>query len=415
LFCFPAKAKGEVSFGESAGVSLAELVQSGQAQPVSGMAGVYGVKISRTARCTLRINDSVSLVVNAVAKPHAPKKAGELDWRLLGYVGGTATLAAMFLALIFQIPDDSRYLTLTQGESDNQYVKFSVKPPEQKDEKVLPWLKSDKESPKGDEGKKSAGAEGKMGKKNSPNQTGLYQIKGPADNANQHLARQKAEEAALNSSVLSVLNGGGAAGSPFASVFGEADAIGNDPENVLGGLYGTRPGEADGGYGLGLSGTGIGGGCTGSNCEGTIGLGNLNTLGTNGKGKNGVPYGTGAGDLGGRQAGPVVDVPSGQVSIRGSLSKDIIKRTIRKAMPGIVFCYTQKLQSDPSLGGRLKVSFVIMPNGGVTGAKLIEGGVQSEVDSCVVRKMGQLAFPNPEGGGIVEVEYPFVFHMTGGE
>jgi pSer/pThr/pTyr-binding forkhead associated (FHA) protein len=334
LFCFPAKAKGEVSFDEvGKGTPLSDLVQSGQAQPVSGMAGVYGVKISRTARCTLRINDSVSLVVNAVAKPRSPKKAGELDWPLFAYVGGTATVAALFLALIFQIPDDSRYLTLNQSESDNQYVKFSVKPPEQKEEKVPSWLKSDKKEEQGGKGKKHAGDEGKMGKKNSPNKTGLYQIKGPPNNSDPHLARQKAQEAALNSSVLSVLKGGGSAGSPFASVFGRDDAVGSDPENVLGGLYGDRPGEAEGGYGLGLTGTGIGGGGTG---EGTIGLGSDNTIGKGGGGGSGSGYGRGAGNIGGRTAG-APEVLEGKADVKGSLDKEIIRRVIRRAMPGIKF------------------------------------------------------------------------------
>src|SRR5690606_38995986 len=162
----------------------------------------------------------------------------------------------LMLLLIFNISPEARSLDLSQFGTSNQFVKFVVKPPEQKEEKIPSWLKTDKPDQSGGKGKKHAGEEGKMGKKGAKSLTGLYAIKGPPNNPDPHLARQKAEEAVLNTGVVSLIKGGGAQGSPFASVFGRDDAVGSDPENVLGGLYGDRIGEAEGGYGLGLKGTG---------------------------------------------------------------------------------------------------------------------------------------------------------------
>jgi hypothetical protein len=72
----------------------------------------------------------------------------------------------------------------------------------------------------------------------------------------------------------------------LASPYGGAFAVGNDDEDVWGGLTGTEIGEAFGVGGLGLVGTGRGGGGTG---EGTIGLGNVGLIGKGGGGGTAWP------------------------------------------------------------------------------------------------------------------------------
>src|SRR5262245_49906195 len=51
-------------------------------------------------------------------------------------------------------------------------------------------------------------------------------------------AREEALDEAAESGVVSLIQGSNSQGSPFASVFGRDDAVGNDPDTVLGGLYG---------------------------------------------------------------------------------------------------------------------------------------------------------------------------------
>src|SRR5260370_18371518 len=116
-----------------------------------------------------------------------------------------------------------------------------------------------------------------MGKKTSKNKAGLDGLKGPKDNPDPHLAKQLAEEQAQKAGVLGILKA--QEGSHLASIFGRDSALGNDAENVLGGLVGTQIGEAYGVGGLGLVGSGRGGGGTG---EGTI---SLRHLGTNRQGR----------------------------------------------------------------------------------------------------------------------------------
>jgi Ca-activated chloride channel family protein len=74
----------------------------------------------------------------------------------------------------------------------------------------------------------------------------------------------------------------------LASPYGSSFAVGNDDEDVWGGLTGTEIGEAYGTGGLGLVGNGRGGGGTG---EGTIGLGEFGLIGKGGGGGTGQGFG----------------------------------------------------------------------------------------------------------------------------
>jgi tetratricopeptide (TPR) repeat protein len=229
-------------------------------------------------------------------------------------------------------------------------------------------------------------------------------------------ARKKAEEETLNAGIVSTIAGDGSNGSPFASVFGREDAVGNDSENILGGLLGDRPGEAEGGFGLGLRGTGVGGGGKSSGV-GAVSLeksdaspskaSNQSSSG----GNNSAGIGRGSASFNSRAGTP--NVTMGIANIKGSLDKEIIRRVLRRAMPGIKFCYEQALQINPSLEGKVKIFFIIAPNGAVSSASPLSG-IQTDVDSCVARKISQLSFPAPQGGGIVEITYPFTFEPTGG-
>ena len=174
-----------------------------------------------------------------------------------------------------------------------------------------------------------------MGSKKSKNKEGLYGLKGPKDNADPHMAKMLAEDAAKKAGVLGIFKA--AQGSHIASIFGRDSALGNDAVNALGGLIGNQIGEAYGVGGLGLVGTGRGGGGTG---EGTIGLGNLGTIGKGGGGGYGSGYGRGMGGIGTRRAG-TPDVIPGTAQVRGSLDKEIIRRIIRRHINEVKYCYEQ--------------------------------------------------------------------------
>jgi biopolymer transport protein ExbD len=153
--------------------------------------------------------------------------------------------------------------------------------------------------------------------------------------------------------------------------------------------------EMAGGFGYGISGTGPGGTGTG---WGMIGTGRYGTIGGNGKSGYGV---------GGGSRGSAPKVKIGQPNATGDLDKAIIRRYIRRNIAKISYCYEKELLADPELEGTVNAQFLISATGLVASATA--NGVSSEVSSCVEKVILAIEFPKPKGGGVVQVNYPFIF------
>jgi TonB family protein len=388
-----------------------EVYLDGQSYPLQQFIQQRGSSFSLPQGGSARLDcGETTFVISATPRPRT-LAVPFLTWRWSEqiYTVGTAIGLVLFLLMIFAVPPDPKSLSLDLFNSDNRFVKFLIKPPEEKEEDIPEFLKKKDDSQQGGKGKRHKGEEGKMGKKTSKNKEGLYGLKGPKDNPDPHLAKKLAEEQAKNAGILGVLKQ--TEGSHIASIFGRDSALGNDAADVLGGLVGNQIGEAYGVGGLGLVGTGSGGGGTG---EGTIGLGNLGTIGKGGGGGNGSGYGRGAGGLGGRRA-HAPDVIPGQANVRGSLDKEIIRRIIRRHINEVKYCYEQELTKKPELGGRIMVQFTIAASGQVIASVLQNSTMgNARVENCTVQAVRRWEFPKPLGGGIVIVSYPFVLTPAGG-
>ena len=388
-----------------------EVVVDGQSYPLAQFVQQRGSSFSLPPSGYARLDcGETTFLVSATNRPRVLEVPFlTWKWNEQVYTVGSGVALLLFLLMIFSVPPDPKSLSLDLFNSDNRFVKFLIKPPEEKEEEIPEWLKSKKNEEQGGKGKRHKGEEGKMGKKTSKNKEGLYGLKGPKDNPDPHLAKKLAEEQAKNAGILGVLKQ--TEGSHIASIFGRDSALGNDASDVLGGLIGNQIGEAYGVGGLGLVGTGSGGGGTG---EGTIGLGNLGTIGKGGGGGNGSGYGRGAGGLGGRRA-HAPDVIPGQANVRGSLDKEIIRRIIRRHINEVKYCYEQELTKKPELGGRIMVQFTIAASGQVIASVLQNSTMgNARVENCTVQAVRRWEFPKPLGGGIVIVSYPFVLTPAGG-
>jgi TonB family protein len=200
------------------------------------------------------------------------------------------------------------------------------------------------------------------------------------------------------------------------SPFGQEQALGNDAMSVLGAIMGENIGNNYGFNGLGMQGTGRGGGGTGL---GTLGLGErgLRTIGhgagCEGENCNGNGYGQGAGTYTGGPEERVPQARPGQASVTGSLSKETIRRVVRRHLNEVRFCYEQQLNSQPDLAGRVTISFIISTSGSVQSATVANSTLgSSRVDSCIATAVRRWSFPAPEGG-IVVVNYPFTLEQVG--
>jgi len=387
-----------------------EVLVDGQLIPLPQFVQARGASFSLPLGSQARLDcgDSTFLITSTARPRKLPVPFLTWRWNEQVYTLGTLLGLGLFLLMIFAVPPDPKSLSLDLFNSDNRFVKFLIKPPEEKEEEIPEWLKKKGPEEQGGKGKRHKGEEGKMGKKTSKNKEGLYGLKGPKDNPDPHLAKKLAEEQAKNAGILGVLKS--SEGSHIASIFGRDSALGNDAADVLGGLTGNQIGEAYGVGGLGLVGTGSGGGGTG---EGTIGLGNFGTIGKGGGGGNGSGYGRGAGGLGGRRA-KAPDVIPGTANVRGSLDKEIIRRIIRRHINEVKYCYEQELTKKPELGGRIMVQFTIAASGQVIASVLQNSTMgNAKVENCTVQAVRRWEFPKPLGGGIVIVSYPFVLTPAG--
>jgi TonB family protein len=273
----------------------------------------------------------------------------------------------------------------------SKYVKLFVKPAK-KPELV-------KKLTGAEEGAKAKAEEGKFGKQEEKKPDADPSRPG-APLVDPHKL-EKDRKRVMQAGLLGAMSGATGAAS---NVFGPG-GLGTGINSALGGIKaGAGLGDAHGVGGLGARGTGPGGGGTG------LGLGGLGTKGA-GSGAGGY----GGIDLGGRGR-DVVRVIPGKTTVVGGLDKDIIAKIIRRHHNEIKYCYEQELQKDRSLAGKVAVQFVIDPAGSVSDASVNETTLANSVtESCMIQRIRRWKFPEPKGGGIVTVTFPWIFKPAGSQ
>jgi hypothetical protein len=387
---FPPNPQGDVTLEDGRRVSLAELVHGGQAHQGGEIPGGYSYSLPARARMKVDFGD-FTFLVNSIAEPRKLASPFMFDWTN-GIFGGASFLLHFLLVFLafFDVPD-LLGMSLDFLDDANRGVKYA---PLELEKKQLEEDK--KKDDEGGQGKKHKDEEGQMGKRDAAKTDNRYAIKGPPDNKDLRMAREMAKEAGI----LQYLTAANVPVSPF----GADQPLGIDPENALGALLGNQIGDNFGYGGLGVNGTGRGGGGTG---EGTIGLGALGTIGHGAGGGTGSGYGRGAGGLGGRR-GKVPSIRSGAAMVKGSLSKEVIRRIVHRHINEVKFCYERELASRPDLAGRVSIKFIIMGTGAVQMAAVAESTIGNpNVENCIAQAVRRWTFPQPEGGGIVIVTYPF--------
>lgn len=195
-----------------------------------------------------------------------------------------------------------------------------------------------------------------------------------------------------------------------SSEYASTTPVGADSLSAIGQLLGVAPGSGGGMGGLGLVGSGLGSGGDG---RGTYGTGD----GDRGIGPGRLAEGYGNCDSGNCEPGlrdrgavvPRVPVPT-SVEVAGGLGADAIRRVISRNIAQVRHCYEQALQGNPALAGRVNVAFVIGPMGAVVSSRAVGGDLAgSAVGTCVVSSVRRWNFPQPDGGGMVSVQFPFTF------
>lgn len=119
----------------------------------------------------------------------------------------------------------------------------------------------------------------------------------------------------------------------------------------------------------------------------------------------------GAEGLSAKKAIYTAGIPSETV-VLGSMDPDVIRRILLDHLPQFRYCYQRELErTGNDLSGVIRLDFTIGASGHVSNAG-VDGGsnLPGDVKKCVVGVLRGITFPEPMGGGTVEVKQPFNFY-----
>ncbi|HEX4420298.1 MAG TPA: AgmX/PglI C-terminal domain-containing protein [Kofleriaceae bacterium] len=381
---------------------LAELAAAGRSRPSASTAGAIEVPIPLKARIRARIGQT-TFMVSAVARPrrHAAPLFAHLESRALSYFTGSLAVHLAIWALLRLVPDDQTTASIAFDPDEQTGMKYVgiaklETPPEE--------IKDHGDSPSNGATQAAPAMALPAGASGDPSVHSQGRIQIAERDSRPPMTRQEAIEEARTAGPL-----GSVALLDGVRVLGATGDYENGFDGIdrNGSIYG--PDSAGGGmFGGGLHGPGGGGGCLGGSC-GTIAAGPYGRIGVDPRGLAfGLPNRDGIGMPGHQPAVPHV----GQAVISGSsYDKSIVRRYIRRHLNEISYCYEKQLLAHPTIGGEVKLSFFISPNGSVPSSS--GEGFDPEVTSCLASVIKSIEFPPPGDGGGVQVNYPFHFHAPG--
>lgn len=186
-----------------------------------------------------------------------------------------------------------------------------------------------------------------------------------------------------------------------------ANALGKGGSKVQGfGGFDTK-----GGGGLALSGEGKGGG---GSADLLGGLGNKG-LGGGRVGTGLGAAGNGSGIVGGRSRVVLQRGGSEETVVTGAIDRGAIDAAIRAHADEFRLCYEKELNpaGTTDLAGTVTTNFVIGSSGRVTQAGVERSSLgNTNAEQCILKVLRRIPFPEPVGGGVVQVIYPFKFSAT---
>ncbi len=358
--------------------SLTDLIASGRATKAGDG---FQCELPEGGRFIIDIGHVVFFIQEvAQAKRVIPGLTQGINFLYLGLFLLMCFIGLVFGIIVRSIPYDPSQEVISIPD---RFAEIQIEQPPEEKKKKDPTG-----NPDAGEGAKAKGEEGKVGKKDAK----LKRAKGTK------VAMAKAtvdKQIAESAGILADLNTMEADNNMFGT-----GGIGVGASSFVGGVIGSQYGNQYGSGGLGSRGSGLGGGGTGE------GLGGL---GTRGRGRGASGYGSGGGYFGQKSSG-TPGMSTGDPIILGALDKSVIDRVIKQHLAQIRYCYQKELNKNPGLMGKIVIKFVIAKDGSVSSAKVNSTSMNNPiVENCICQRFMRFQFPQPKGGGIVIVTYPFVF------
>lgn len=96
------------------------------------------------------------------------------------------------------------------------------------------------------------------------------------------------------------------------------------------------------------------------------------------------------------------------LEVKGSLSREVVRRIVKRHLPEVQRCYDAWRADRPGEGGRVSVKLIVAPTGAVEMSATAESTLLApSVERCASEAAKGWIFPQPEGGGIVVATVAF--------
>ena len=347
-----------------------------------------------------------------------------MDWTPYRWVGASLLFHSILIGIFLMQPPDAGALSIDLNRSDlsrMQYYMTAIEEDQPIDDSHL----AGDPGAATNEGRPQEGEEGAAGAEDETRNTGgRVRVRGDDEDARIPLTANDVQAI----STFGMIAAAAAGISELSSPFGAADAQGWSEADAYGPLMADSWGFARGNGGWGMIGTGRGGCPAGAtNCaHGTVGTGNFDTVGTSGGCSREdferfvERYGrAGAMDrcsgTSRRVTGSTLDRDgNGPPTVRmvgdaepvGGLSREQIRRVVRRNIPQVRYCYEQALTQRPDLEGRVAVTFVISQSGAVMSSQVMSNDLgDARAGQCIADAVRRWGFP--ASPGVTSVTYPF--------
>ena len=366
-----------------------------QGGPPAMREGPTRTRIARGVRYAVDVGPARFLVASVPAPRRHAAPLFSFGPGLRAFTGGSAVAHAMLIGILFLVPPSAAMLTGdTMGRARLSLPTRTI--PINVDEILR---KSGPPTTASAGGKRDA-SEGGKGGAGKPGPTGGS----PGKSAPGRGARPVPIYDPHSAGILGLLQK--QEGTNLGSLFRRGSALSDEAQAALDGMGGhTRAeGLGDGGDAFGARGrlAGAGPGRGGPGFE----LGGYDT------GPRGGRRGPQVAWAAHKPTGPEV-LPGFVDRLSGGLDKDLIRRTIRKHVNEVKFCFERAVERDRSIDhGRVVVEFTILADGRVASSHAAQSSFASTaIGGCIAEAVQRWDFPSSQGVSVVS--YPFRLALSG--
>jgi hypothetical protein len=337
-----------------------------------GADGLLRMPIGPDERAVVEIGTAVF-----VARPVRPSKrvavAGRdgIDYPLLGITGFMGFVAMMFGVALSTVQPPAKASRLAE---EDRLVEILLNRPVEAPKPPAP-------AP-GPSGERAKDAEGSRGKRDATE----AEERSP-------LARRERDRATTEAAgVLGALQNN----ATLDAMLGDA-GLSSAISAGLGAIVGPRATQVGAG-GLGQRSGGFGGGGD---------VASMGGLAPRGRGPGADGFRPGGGT---KAEGAPTKLDTGELIALGQLDKALIDAVVKRNLAQVRYCYQRELTKNPTLQGKITVKFTIAGDGTVSSATTKASSMaNAAVESCINGRFMRMTFPEPKGGGLVIVSYPFFF------